>query len=170
MIDSKISSFILDDFKEYNIKYNNNIYNLRIEINKDIQKIFFKLNKSNDPINYIFKNELNLIDFSNNLKLNIVNNDLVLSEFDNIYKNNHILINIKDDNHFILTFITNKVEKSSFEIILNKEIMNIEDKFNFLYSQINLIKNENIKLLNLKMNKKEDDIKNIINEKDIIIK
>ena len=115
-------------------------------------------------------NSASFIDFSNNLKLNIVNNDLVLSEFDNIYKNNHILINIKDDNHFILTFITNKVEKSSFEIILNKEIMNIEDKFNFLYSQINLIKNENIKLLNLKMNKKEDDIKNIINEKDIIIK
>ena len=48
--------------------------------------------------------------------------------------------------------------------------MSIDDKLNILYRHIYLIENEKLEILNTNMNKKEDDIKNIINEKDIIIK
>lgn len=47
--------------------------------------------------------------------------------------------------------------------------MATQDKFNILFNQINLIKNEKMNLLYNEIYKKEDDLKNVINEKDIII-
>ena len=44
------------------------------------------------------------------------------------------------------------------------------NKLNTLQEQINIIKNKDINLLYLNINKKEDDLKNTINEKDIIMK
>ena len=83
-----------------------------------------------------------------------------------MYKEGNILIDIKEKDHINLIIQNpNQSEKNILEILLNKEIMNVDDKFNMLYSQINLITNENSNILYYNINKKEDDIKNRINEK-----
>ena len=153
-------------YKEYNIKNNNDIFNLRIEIlNRKI--ITFSSFNLNTKIDFIYKNKFSLESFSENLTLNTINIDSILLLFDNIHQNHKIYIYPIDINRLNLLIIKNS---QKFEIILNKTNMTIDDKFNILNSQINLIKNEKINLINNEINKKEDDLKNIINEKDIIIK
>ena len=50
------------------------------------------------------------------------------------------------------------------------QVNNIDNKINYLEKEIKLIKNEDLNRINLCINKKEDDIKNRINEKDIYFK
>ena len=51
-----------------------------------------------------------------------------------------------------------------------EEKIKINNQLNSLQNQINSIKNKDINLIYININKKEDDLKNILNEKDIIIK
>ena len=157
-------------YKEYNIKHNKEIYNLKIEIKND-NIIYFNLKKLNGQFYYAYKKEIKIIIFAEKYKLNSNDNISILKEFDNMYKEGNILIDIKEKDHINLIIQnSNKSEKNKLEILLNKEIMSIDDKFNMLYSQIYLITNENNNILYYNINKKEDDIKNKINEQDIIIK
>ena len=174
--------------REYNIKNENNDYILRIEI--DQQYIYFILSKLNEFLEYNYKNKMDLLTIINKLELNsskYSNLDLLLKLIDNINKKNKISININKDNSCNLLFklINALDEEFTSEIKLYKEYMNNNDKFNILYNKINLIKNINNKIednkeieemknkineLNINMNKREEEIKDILKQKDIIIK
>ena len=114
---------------------------------------------------------------------------MIFKKFDEIFENQKFLISKNDYDLSISLLIENENSNISSnnkcEIKLNKEIMNYDDKFNLLYSHIKMINdcnsenkikaelNNNLEIknieqildnTNLKINKKEDDIKNIINE------
>ena len=57
--------------KEYIIKNENIDYNLRIEI--EMKYINFILSKINEPLEYIYKNKMDLITIINKLELNVQN-------------------------------------------------------------------------------------------------
>lgn len=169
MEDLNISNLKIPNYKEYNIKKENEIYNLRIEI-KEQNIISFTITKLNEEFYFIYKNQIKIISLLEKVNLNEINKDSIFILFDEIYRNNNILINQYDNNHINLLIIkTNSPDNPKFEINLNKQQMTMENKFNLLFNQINLIKNEKINFLYNDIYKKEDDIKNIINEKDIII-
>ena len=144
--------------REYNIKNENEIYNLRIEI--DYININFKLKKLNESIDCIFKNNFKIISFINILDLNpskFSNNELILKIFDKLYIKNNILIEEIDNNNDNINL---KIRYSIFyddiekEIKLYKEYMNINDKINVMYNQLKLknsynefeFKNDNIEI------------------------
>ena len=131
--------------KEYNIKRENEIYNLRLEI--DSVNIYFKLKKLNKSIDYIYKNKFNLISFINILELNLnkySDFDLIIKLFDQICYKDNIFISKLDDENIILKIkyllIYSDVEK---EIKLFKEYMNVNDKFNIIFNQLKFINNNN---------------------------
>ena len=173
---------IIYNHREYNINNDNNNYILRLEINE--KKIYFIISLD-DNIEYNYKTNMNLSTLVNKLELNSIkynNFELILDIFDKIYENKDIIINILDDETclLIINFI-NVLEKEKYEIKLNKNYMKSDDKFNFLFNQIKLLKNnkydnEKIEEMNNKINelnneldKKNEEIKDIINQKDIII-
>ena len=176
--------------REYNIKNDENEYILRIEI--DQQYMYFIVSKLNESLEYIYKSKMDLITIINKLELNsskYTNLESILKIFDIIYEKNKIIINIIDDSCNILIKLINIFEKEVvFEIKLYKEYMSNNDKFNVLYNKIKFIYNENhgdlkiwdnmdlesiknkLNELNTKMNKREEQIKNILNIKDNFIK
>ena len=157
--------------REFNIKIEEDEYNLRIEV--DQEYIYFILSKLNEPLEYTYKNKMDLLTIVNKLELNsskYSNLELILNIFDIIYEKNKIIIEIKDDNSCnllikLINIFEKEVEK---EIKLYKEYMNNNDKFNILFNKIKLLNysnhssedNSNIdKNLSVnKLNKKEDDI------------
>jgi hypothetical protein len=165
--------------REFNIKVEENEYNLRIEVDQEF--IYFILSKLNEPLEYTYKNKMDLLTIVNKLELNsskYSNLELILNIFDTIYEKNKIIIEIKDDNSCnllvkLINIFEQEVEK---EIKLYKEYMNNNDKFNILFNKIKLLNysnhssedNSNIdKNLSInKVNKKEEDmIIKEINEK-----
>ena len=172
--------------REYNVKNNENEYILRIEI--DSQYIYFIVSKLNESLEYIYKNKLDLITIVNKLELNsskYASLESVLKIFDIVYEKNKIIINIIDDSCNLLIKLINIFEKEViFEIKLYKEYMSNNDKFNIIYNKIRFLNKEafgDLKLLdnldvesiknklnelNTKMNKREEQIKNMLNIKD----
>ena len=158
--------------RTYNLKSGNNTNEIRIEVISD--NISFLL-KNLSTLDYIYKNNINISSLVNELKLSancISDKELLLQSFDNIYKNKKILIHFINEDNLSLKIET--MLGNLFEIKLKKEMMNINDKINILYNEINLIKNHSqnpnndntFKNIIINMNKKEDDIKNKINELD----
>ena len=167
--------------REFNIKVEKDEYNLRIEVDQDY--IYFILSKLNEPLEYTYKNKMDLLTIVNKLELNsskYSNLELILNIFDTIYEKNKINIDIKDDNSCnILVKLVNIFEQEvEKEIKLYKEYMNNNDKFNILFSKIQLLNysnfssedNSNIEKNINKFNKKEEEIKDILNQKDSILK
>ena len=70
------------------------------------------------------------------------NSELILKLFDEIYQNNNIYINISNDEYclLIIKFI-NVLKEETYEIKLYKKYLNDSDKFNMLFNQIKLLKN-----------------------------
>ena len=149
--------------KEYNITKEKEIYNLRIEI--DNENIYFKIKSLNESIDYIYKNKLKLTSFINKLELNLnkySDYELIMKFFDKIYNKNNIIIDeINDDNINLKIKYTLLYEEAEFEIKLYKEYMNINDKFNIMYNQLKLIKNNDY---NLKLNNKNSEIEEMRKE------
>ena len=169
------------EHREFNINKEEDKYNLRIEI--DQQYIYFILSKLNESLDYNYKNKMDLKTIVNKLELNSSKYstlELVLAFFDIIYEKNKIEINFKDDNSCNLTIKLINIfeEKIINEIILYKEYMNNNDKFNFLYNKIKVLNNSthspgnNIDFKNKlnELNKKEEKIQDILNQKDNILK
>jgi len=175
--------------REYNIINDNNEFILRLEI--DHQYIYFNLSRLNESLEYIYKNKMDLITIVNKLELNALkysNLESVLKIFDIIYEKNKILISVVDDNSCnLLIKQINIFEKEVInEIKLYKEYMSNNDKFNILYNKIKFLNNggsinETLKLgddmdiesikkklneLTIKMNKREEEIKNMLNIKN----
>jgi len=157
--DDKDNSII---FKNYNINYGNENYNLSLNIMvNDINLIIKKINKT---INFYYQAKLNSRLLSEKLKLDDIkyqNNDLLSKFFDEAYKNKKININKIDSDKIYL--IIDKSDLFKYEIDLNKEFINVDNLyFNSAISDLN----NQIKQIKMNMDKKEDDIMNIINEKD----
>ena len=96
---NKINNFF--DYREYNIKKDNNEYNLRIEINE--KDIYFILSNLSESLEYIYKKRLDLLTIINKLELNpsiYSNSEILLKIFDNKSKKEQISINIIDDNSY----------------------------------------------------------------------
>ena len=151
----------------YNFKYNNNIYQLNINLkNHDIQ---FTINKLSNSIDYYFTSKINLENLFNNLGLNISmfkDSDKIFSIFTQIYQKNKMSISqIDEESINLVIHYTPLNEEIKYEIQLNKIKMNNDDKFNVLYNQINLLTNK----LNYHMNDKINDLKNEIIKKNNII-
>ena len=175
----------ISDKREYIINSENNEYILIIKINE--KKIYFIISTKNEIV-FNFKNNMNLSAIVDKLALNqkkYYNLSLVLKLFDKIYENQKLFIKINNDEScsLIVKFI-NTLEEETFEIKLYKHYMNEYDKFNILFNEIkslknnnNNINNEKLEQMNNKINElenkiiqKNEEIKNIIKEKDIIIK
>ena len=175
--------------REYNIKNENIDYNLRIEIDQNI--IYYILTKLNDDFEYVYKNHIDSTEFINKLELNnsiFSNSNSLLKLIDNIYQKNQISIKINEDNSYNLLMKSNNVfgDDILVESKLYKNYMNSNDKFNYLYKTIKRIQKEKnktedknseidnienkIKELKTNIKKGEDELKNILNQKNIIIK
>jgi len=157
--DDKDNSII---FKNYNINYGNENYNLSLNIM--INNINLIIKKINKTINFYYQTKLNSRLLSEKLKLDDIKhqkNDLLSKFFDEAYKDKKININKIDNDKIYL--IIGKSELFKYEIDLNKEFINND---NLYFNSVILDLNNQIKEIKMNMNKKEDDIKNIINEKD----
>ena len=132
--------------REFNIKNENNIYNLRIEIDQDY--IYFILSKINENLEYIYKNKMDLSSMLEKLELppsKFSNLELILKKFDIIYQKNKIDINICDDNsiNILIKLLDIFEEETIKEIKVYKNYTNNNDKFNILFNQLKMIKNIN---------------------------
>ena len=177
--------------KEYNIKYENENYCLRIEI--DNKYITFILSKLNEPVNFNYKNKYDLLSIVNTLTLNPSkhsNLNEILDILDKVYLKNKLSILKVDDNTINLIIKFNIIfDEVTHELKLYKIYMSSNDKFNFLYNEIKLMqqkienitinKNKEIELIqkkikemDLNLNKKNEEINNInlaIKERESII-
>ena len=134
-----ISEKNIINHREYNIKSENNVYNLKIEI--DQKYIYFILTMLNENLEYIYKNKIDSLTLINKFELNpskFSNLDLILKLLDNIYFKNQISIKINDDNSCnLLIKLTNIFNEEILgEFKLYKQYMNDNDKFNFLFNCI----------------------------------
>lgn len=109
------------------------VYNLRIEINQHY--IYFILTKLDEPLEYIYKNKMDLTTIINKLELNPLkysNLELIWKIIDNLYKRNKIYININDENscalNNLLFKLTNTFDEDFMsDIKIYKEYMNNND-------------------------------------------
>jgi len=154
--------------KEYNIKYENENYNLRIEI--DNKYITFILGKLNDHVDFNYKNKYDLLSIVNTLTLNPSkhsNLNEILDIFDKVYLKNKLSILKVDDNTISLIIKFNIIfDEVTHELKLYKVYMSMNDKFNFLYNEIKLMQQ---KLENITTNKNNEiaQIQNKIKEMDL---
>ena len=170
--------------REYNIKNENNDYILRLEINEKNINIIISLNNN---IGYNYKIQMSLSTIVDKLELNpkkYSNLELILKLFDKIFESKRLFINTNDDDKFCILLIKlmNPLEEIiNYEIKLYKQYMNVDDKFNMLFNQFELFKNNNmdnnkiidmnnkINELNIKLEQRDKEIKDILNKKDNII-
>ena len=156
-------------YKEYNIKKENEVYNLRLEF--DQININFKLKKLDESIDYIYKNKYKITTFIKKLESNpnkFTYYEMLINTFDKSYNKNNILIDKINDDNIVIKIKYDNIEK---KLQLDKEYMNINDKFNIMYNQLKFINNNNkieiekmkkeVKELELKLDKKEKEKDNI---------
>ena len=120
----------------------------------------------------------------NRLELNSAkysNLELVLKLFDKIYENKALTIisNNNDENCILLIKSLYIFGENNYEIKLYKNYMKFNDKFNMLYNQFKLIKNNNnltimelnqkINELNNKLEKRDEEIRALLYKKEHII-
>ena len=173
---------VIYNYREYNINNENNNYILRLETNN---RYLYFIISSNDNIEYNYKTNMNLSTIVNKLELNSIkynNLDLILDIFDEVYKNNKLSIDILNDESCVLIInLFNVLTAKKYEIKLVKNCMKEKDKFDMLFNQFKLLKKNNydndkieemnnkINELNNKIDKKDEEIKDIINKKDLVI-
>ena len=154
--------------KEYNIKYENDNYSLRIEI--DNKYITFILAKLNESVNFNYKNKYDLLSIVNTLTLNPSkhsNLNEILDIFDKVYLKNKLSISKVDDNTISLIIKFNIIfDEVTHELKLYKIYMNTNDKFNFLYNEIKLIQ-QKLENVNTNKNNEIEQIQKKIKEMDL---
>ena len=172
--------------KEFKIKKGKDIYNLRIEIDQKYINLILKT--LNNSFNYFYRNKVKITKLIDELQLDQkfkTDICLLLKIFENIYRENKIIIKIKDKNNINIEFDNSNNIK--IEINLIKENLTIDEKLNLLYNEIRLrnYKNTNYSIENnirfeyiksnktdknsiIKEGKKDNNLnENIITKKDI---
>ena len=157
--------------KEYNIKYENDNYILRIEI--DNKFITFILTKMNEVVNCNYKNKYDLLSIVNKLTLNpSKHTDLneILDIFDKVYLKKKLSILKVDDNTISIIIKFNIIfDEVTHELKLYKIYMNNNDKFNLLYNEIKLLQKK-VDSININKNNEIEQIKKKIIEMDANLK
>ena len=167
----------------FNIIKENYIYQLNIETNEN--KIIFTINLLSNTNNYYYTTKININELFEKLGLNsnkFTDSKKVLNIFNQFYLNNKISIEQKNDNSiYLIIYYTILYEQNKLELKLDKGKITIEDKLNILYNQIKFLTNKikskdeiknntnEINELNISINEKEKQLKNLIEEKDNII-
>ena len=154
--------------KEYNIKHENENYNLRIEIDK--KYITFILGKVNEHVDFNYKNKYDLLSIVNTLTLNPSkhsNLNEILDIFDKVYLKNKLSILKVDDNTISLIIKFNIIfDEVTHELKLYKVYMSTNDKFNFLYNEIKLMQ-QKLENINTNKNNEIEQIQKKIKEMDL---
>ena len=154
--------------KEYELKYENNIYNFQIQI--DSNYIYFKIiqNKDEDIAPTFYKNKFDLKTITNMLKLYPdIYNDLnkVISLLNDCYNRNKIKLSMKEkDVNIIITIINGNIEINC-PINLIETKTGIDDKFEIIINDIKLLK----KNINNSANNKILEIEKAIKDMQILI-
>ena len=156
--------------REYNIEINNEKHKLKLTI--DNKLINLKIYKINNMDFKYYENQFNLKDINNILykNSNICNNlEEVLELIDSIYKNKKLIINNNKDNimNIIIKYPIGIKEYESI-IKLNKKEIGINEKFKIILNEIMIIKKDNDKIINDKLNNIEQlliELKDNVNKK-----
>ena len=141
--DDNISQIHTLNKKDYELKYENIVYNLEIQI--DSKYIYFKLieNKEDDIVPTYYKNKFDLKTITNKLKLiPDVYDDLnkIISLLNDSYTANKIKLSIKDNNiNIIVTIIFGNIEVDC-PINLIETKTEIDDKFEIIIKDIKQLK------------------------------
>ena len=138
----------------------------------DNKLIILKIYKLNNMEFINYENQFNLKDINNILykNSNICNNlEEVLELIDSIYKNKKLIINNNKDNimNIIIKYPIGIKEHESI-IKLNKKEIGINEKFKIILNEIMIIKKDNDKIINDKLNKIEQlliELKDNVNKK-----
>ena len=165
------------EHREYNIKDEKNDKVLRLEITD--KKINITLLLTN-TLEYNYNIKMSLTTIINKLELNSIkysNSDLLLKLFDEVYNNDKLSIEINDETCMLKILFINVLKESLYEIKLHKKYTTINDKFNILFNQIQLLKNNNtifelrnkINESNKIIKEKDEKIKEIKDNKDNLI-
>ena len=165
------------EHREYNIKDEKNDKVLRLEITD--KKINITLLLTN-TLEYNYNIKMSLTTIINKLELNSIkysNLDLLLKLFDEVYNNDKLSIEINDETCMLKILFINVLKESLYEIKLYKNYTTINDKFNILFNQIQLLKNNNtifelrnkINESNKIIKEKDEKIKEIKDNKDNLI-
>ena len=155
--------------KEYELKYENNIYNLQIQI--DLNYIYFKIiqNKDEDIVQTFYKNKFDLKTITSILKLHPdIYNDLnkVISLLNDCYNTNKIRLSIKEkDVNIIITIINGNIEIEC-PIYLFVTKTGIDDKIEIIIDNIKLLKKS---INNNSANNKILEIEKTIKDMQILI-
>lgn len=155
------------DKKDYELKYDNNLYNLEIKF--DSNYIYFRIyeNKDNNIQPIFYKNKFDLKTITYNLKLypEIYNSlDKVFSLINDSYNSNKIKLSIKDNLMNIIIKVVNGNIEIDCPINLKETKLEIDEKFEMVISDINILK----KNINNLTNKKILEIENIIKDVQIL--
>ena len=146
-LNNNISQSKIINKKEYELKHENNIYNLQIQI--DSNYIYFKIieNKDDDIVPTFYKNKFDLKTITSILKLYPdIYNDLnkIISLINDCYNTNKIKLSIEENNvKIIITIINGNIEiECPIKLIETKT--GIDDKFEIIINDIKLLK-KNVK-------------------------
>ena len=153
--------------KEYELKYDDKIYNLEIKIDSDY--IYFRIyeNKDNSIQPIFYKNKFDLKTIAFNLKLypEVYNSlDKVFSLINDAYNPNKITLSIKNNKMNIIIKVTNGNIEIDCPINLDEAIPEIDDKFEIVICNINILKTN----INNLANKKILEIEKIIKDVQIL--
>ena len=157
--------------REYIINSNNINYKLLITLDYQSETYEFKICEINfiPKYNYIAKYNYKMLKIK--FKLDDKNNQLdkLLNFFDDMHSNNKLkLINDYDSIKLIINTSSDTSEDNETLLKLEKKLLDVNDKFDFIINEINNIKKNNISLIEKRFDeimKRLNDIENSINHK-----
>ena len=156
----------LIEFKPYQLKFENDFYNLLIELYSD-NNIYFKLRNSN---NFPFSYYTNKFGYEEITKLFLLNKDhygdltKVFKFFDIALSKNKINLEYDKNNDKMILKSKRLLDFDEIEckLELNKDNLSNEELFKIIFEQLNNIKNN--KNENDSRNEKEEKIKELISK------
>ena len=154
---------------EYIFKINDKEFKLIVFIEN--QYIIFTINQLNKLSLYYYENKyefsqiIELLNLNSNLYNNLEN---ILELIHEAYLNKKISLNITTNNIEIIIKFTIGFKEYEYSIVLYKKEYNINDKFQFIFNELFLLKKSKNEYLNEKLKLIEDsilDLKELINKK-----
>ena len=130
--------------KEYSLNNFNDKYNLIIEIHLD--HIYFKLYKSNELDLFYYKNKFDLKSIVDLLEINpdiYKNFNNILMLINEYYLNNKISLYVNNDNIDLIIKVTKNSKENEIYIHLIKTESDVNENFDAVINQINLLKKNN---------------------------
>ena len=157
--------------KEYIIKSNNTSYKLLITLNYNFEIYELKVCEINFIPKFNYEIKYNFNDLKVVLKLEDKYDHLesLMNFFDEMYTKNKIKLIHEDDSVLLIINSSKDTSKDNeLKLKLEKNSLNVNDKFDFIINEINNIKNNNLSLIEKRFDeimKRLNDIESSINNK-----